>query len=481
MNEKKERQPKMTFGRALACIIGLVIVLCLGFAVIGFDTKVTFLLASIVVGIFLVAYGFKLDQVMTWYADGGRSSVDLILILMSVGTVIGTWMASGAVPTIVYYGLKMLTPTSFMIIGFLLCCIVSFFIGSSYSTLATLGVAFIGIGTGLGMNLGLVGGMVLSGAMFGDKMSPFSDTTNLAPAVSGTTVYRHINSMIYTVTPTMIITFVLYVILSRNFDTHDAEMTLVDQMLDGLDDTFNITPVLLVVPAFVLVLAFLKVHPVVALLGSSFLAIIMGLITQGNHIDPIHLIDSMGIGFSAETGVPELDSLLNRGGIVSMMEVIAWTILTLGMGNCLKEAGILDAFLDKLLVLIKKPKHLVIATLLFSLVTACLTASQYLAIMLPGLILRDQYTKFKLDKRVLSRTLEDGGTMFSFLIPWDTAGIYAASVLGVATLTYAPYAFLLWINPIIAAIYALTGLFQFKDESADKDKKSEEKNEKEEA
>ena len=207
----------------------------------------------------------------------------------------------------------------------------------------------------------------------------------------------------------------------------------------------------------------------------------MGLITQGNHIDPIHLIDSMGIGFSAETGVPELDSLLNRGGIVSMMEVIAWTILTLGMGNCLKEAGILDAFLDKLLVLIKKPKHLVIATLLFSLVTACLTASQYLAIMLPGLILRDQYTKFKLDKRVLSRTLEDGGTMFSFLIPWDTAGIYTASVLGVATLTYAPYAFLLWINPIIAAIYALTGLFQFKDESADKDKKSEEKNEKEEA
>ena len=127
----------MTFGRALACIIGLVIVLCLGFAVIGFDTKVTFLLASIVVGIFLVAYGFKLDQVMTWYADGGRSSVDLILILMSVGTVIGTWMASGAVPTIVYYGLKMLTPTSFMIIGFLLCCIVSFFIGSSYSTLAS--------------------------------------------------------------------------------------------------------------------------------------------------------------------------------------------------------------------------------------------------------------------------------------------------------------------------------------------------------
>ena len=185
MKEKdKVREVNITFGKALGCIIGLVIVLALGFAIIGLDTKVTFLLASVVVGIFLVAYGYKLEQVMTWYIDGGKSSIELILILMSVGTVIGTWMASGTVPTIIYYGLKMLTPTSFMIIGFLLCCLVSFFVGSSYSTLATLGVAFVGIGTGLGMNLGLVGGMVLSGAMFGDKMSPFSDTTNLAPAVS---------------------------------------------------------------------------------------------------------------------------------------------------------------------------------------------------------------------------------------------------------------------------------------------------------
>ena len=158
---------------------------------------------------------------------------------MSVGTVIGTWMASGTVPTVIYYGLKMLTPTSFMIIGFLLCCIVSFFIGSSYSTLATLGVAFMGIGTGLGMNLGLVGGMVVSGSLFGDKMSPFSDTTNLAPAVSGTTVYKHINSMLYTVIPATVITFLLYAILSMNVDTSNAELELVDEMLTGLYESFK--------------------------------------------------------------------------------------------------------------------------------------------------------------------------------------------------------------------------------------------------
>lgn len=476
MKEKdKVREVNITFGKALGCIIGLVIVLALGFAIIGLDTKVTFLLASVVVGIFLVAYGYKLEQVMTWYIDGGKSSIELILILMSVGTVIGTWMASGTVPTIIYYGLKMLTPTSFMIIGFLLCCLVSFFVGSSYSTLATLGVAFVGIGTGLGMNLGLVAGMVLSGAMFGDKMSPFSDTTNLAPAVSGTTVYRHINSMIYTVTPTMIITFALYTILSMKFDTHSAEMTLVDEMIHGIEATYNVTPVLFIVPVFVLTLALFKVPPVVAMISSAFLAIIMGTITQQGHIDLLTLIDSMGVGFATETGVPELDSLINRGGIVSMMEVVAWTLLTLGMGHCLKEAGILGAFLEKLLVVVKKPKHLVILTLCSSLVTACLTASQYLAIMLPGMLLRDQYTKFRLDKRLLSRTLEDGGTMFSFLIPWDTAGIYTASVLGIATVTYAPYAFLLWINPLVAAFYAIIGFAQFKDEKLlEEDRKAQE-------
>ena len=262
---------KMSFGRAAFCILCLIIVLCLGFAVFGLETKVVFLIASVVVTICLVAFGFKLDTVLLWYADGCRGSIDVVLILMSVGAVIGTWMASGVVPTIMYYGISFLTPTSFMLIGFILCCIVSFFVGSSYSTLATLGVAFMGIGTGLGMNLGLVGGMVLSGAMFGDKMSPFSDTTNLAPAVSGTTVYKHINSMIYTVTPAFIITFVLYAVLSMKTDTAGAKMETVDAMLTALHEHFNITPVLLIVPVVILTLAVLKVPPVVAMLTSAFL------------------------------------------------------------------------------------------------------------------------------------------------------------------------------------------------------------------
>lgn len=456
---------KMTFGRAALCIVCLIIVLCLGFAVFGLETKVVFLIASVVVTICLVVFGFKLDTVLLWYADGCRGAIDVILILMSVGTVIGTWMASGVVPTIMYYGISFLTPTSFMLIGFILCCIVSFFVGSSYSTLATLGVAFMGIGTGLGMDLGLVGGMVVSGALFGDKMSPFSDTTNLAPAVSGTTVYKHINSMIYTVTPAFIITFLLYLILSMRTDTSNAEMGMVDEMLDALSGSFNITPILLIVPIVVLVLAVLKVPPLVAMLTSAFLAMFMGMILQSDHYDVVTMLSALGDGFSTDTGNEMVNKLVCRGGIASMMEVVAWTLLTLGMGQTLKESGVLGAFLEKLLTIIKRPRGLVIGTLICSLCTACLTASQYLAIMLPGMLLKDSYTKFKLDKRVLSRTLEDGGTMFSFLIPWDTAGIYTASVLGISTLTYAPYAFLLIACPIVAAVYACIGFAQFKDES----------------
>lgn len=462
-------QPNLSFGKAVICIVALVAVLFLGFAVLGCDTKVVFTVAGSVIGILLVCFGCKLGDVFKWFTDGARGSMDVILILMSVGMVIGTWIVSGVVPSIIYYGLSFLTPQSFILTGFALCCIVSFFIGSSYSTLATLGVAFMGIGTGLGINPGLTAGMVLSGSLFGDKMSPFSDTTNMAPAVSGTTVYRHINSMMYTVTPAMIITVILYFILSMRLDTSGAEMGLVDEMMTGLSNNFNITPVLLIIPVFTVALMLLKLPPVIAMLASAFGAIIMALIFQQDHADFMTIINALGSGYYHESGVADIDRLLNRGGIAGMMEVVAWTVLTMGMGEMLKQSGVVGVFLEKLLSGIKKPRGLVIGTLCFSLITACLTAAQYLAIMLPGMMLKDTYTKFKIDKRVLSRTLEDGGTMFSFLIPWDTAGIYTASVLGVATLTYAPYAFLLLACPLVAVFYACTGLFIFKDESAEEE------------
>lgn len=457
-------QPQITFGKSVLCIGALIIVLFLGFAVLGIDTKVVFTIASSVIGILLACYGYKMDEIIKWFADGCKGAIEVIMILMSVGAVIGTWVTAGVVPTIIYYGLDLLTPSAFILTGFALCCIVSFFIGSSYSTLATLGVAFMGIGAGLGISPGLTAGMVVSGALFGDKMSPFSDTTNLAPAVAGTTVYKHIHSMMYTVIPAMIVTTGLYLVLSLRLDTTSAEMSLVSNIMQGLDANFNITPVLFLIPVLTIALAVLKVPPVIAMLSSSFAAVVMAFIFQGGHSDFMAILNSIGSGYYNESGVAEIDRLLNRGGIIGMMDVVAWTLLTLGMGEMLKQSGVINEFLKKLLSVIKKPRGLIIGTLGFSLVTACLTASQYLAIMLPGMMMKDSFTKFKVEKRVLSRTLEDGGTMFSFLIPWDTAGIYTATVLGVPTLAYAPYSFLLIACPLVAIVYACTGFAVFKEE-----------------
>ena len=338
---KKNITPEITFGKAIIVVIALIVVIFLGYQVFNLDTKVIFTLTAVVVGLLLLAYGFKYDEIIKMFTDGCKGSMDVCIILMCVGTVIGTWMASGVVPTIIYYGLKLLTPTSFMLIGFFLCCLVSFFIGSSYSTLATLGVAFIGIGTGLGMNLGLVAGMVLSGAMFGDKMSPFSDTTNLAPAVSGTTVWKHIGSMMYTVTPAFVISAVLYGVLGARYQTDAADLSKAEEMIAAVQANFNVTPILLIVPVLVLVLAVLKVPSVPALLASSAFAMILGFFTQEYGF--VTIVNSLGVGFSMETGSADLDSLINRGGIGSMMEVIAWTLLTLGMGQMLKDSGVLNA------------------------------------------------------------------------------------------------------------------------------------------
>ena len=460
---KAAKLPEISFGKAVIAIVVLVVILFLGFAVLDVDTKVVFTVASVAIGITLVCYGFKMNQVFQWFIDGAKGAMDVILILMAVGTVIGTWIISGTIPTIIYYGLSFLTPSTFMISGFALCCIVSFFIGSSYSTLATMGVALMGIGMGMGVNPAITAGVVLSGSLFGDKMSPFSDTTNMAPAVSGTTVYRHINSMLYTTVPAMVLTVIIYLIIGGRLGAQGADLEQVELIKNGLQANFHITPVLFIIPVLTVAMMLIKLPPVIALLGSAFIAVIFGLIFQGEHSTPIEILSAIGNGYSGDSGVADIDRLMNRGGIGGMMETVAWTILTLGMGQMLKESGIISAFLDRLLVNVKKPRGAVLSTLLFSLITSMLTASQYLAIMLPGMMLKDKYEEVGLEKRVLSRTLEDGGTMFSFLVPWDTAGIYTSSVLGVATLAYAPFACLLYLCPIIAAVYACTGFALFKE------------------
>lgn len=453
---------------AVIAMIVLALVLIGGFIVLQISTHVVFLMAIVAMGVIALISGFTKDDMQDFFIEGCKNAVLVALILMTVGTVIGSWIVSGIVPTIIYYGLELLSPKVFLVFGFFICCIISFFVGSSYSAIATLGVAFMGIGIGLNINPGLTAGMVVSGAIFGDKMSPFSDTTNLAPAVSGTDIFKHINSMLYTTVPATVITAIIYTIIGFKISGNAIDLTVIEDINHTLENHFNINPLLLVVPLLTIVLAVKKMPPLIALLLGAIAGIIAAFIFQSGHYDYQTILNSLGNGFSLESGNADVDRLLNRGGIMGMMSTSSLALLALGLGEMLQRMGVLSVVLSKMEVFIKSPRSLVLTTLGTCLITTILTASQYIAILLPGQVMKDAYTKLGIQKRVLSRTLEDGGTIFTFLIPWSTTGIFVSGVLGVQVLEYAPYAFLAILCPLIGIFYAVTGIAIFKESGKEK-------------
>ena len=422
------------------------------------------MLAIVAIGIIALFCGFTKGEVESFFLEGCKSAVLVVLILMTVGTVIGSWIVSGIVPTIIYYGLEILSPKVFLVVGFFICCVISFFVGSSYSAIATLGVAFMGIGLGLNIHPGLTAGMVVSGAIFGDKMSPFSDTTNLSPAVAGTDIFRHINSMLYTTVPATVIAAALYTVIGFSHDSGSIDMTIINDINRTLKENFHINPLLLIVPLFTIVLAVMKMPPLIALLRGAIAGTAAAFIFQSDHYSYQVILDALGNGFSIDSGNVDVDKLLNRGGILGMMSTSSLALLALGLGEMLQRMGVLSAVLSKMEIFIKSPRSLVLTTLVTCLITTLLTASQYIAILLPGQVMKDAYTRLGVQKRVLSRTLEDGGTIFTFLVPWSTTGIFVSGVLGVEVLEYLPYAFLAIICPCIAVFYAITGIAIFKEE-----------------
>lgn len=464
MEERTEKRVSLKV--ALICMLLLALVLIGGFAVFKISTHVVFLLAILLVGIVGLCSGFKVNEIETYFVDGGKNAVLVALILMTVGTVVGSWIVSGIVPTIIYYGLDMLSPSVFLVTGFFMECIISFFVGSSYSAIATLGVAFMGIGLGLGIDPGLTAGMVVSGAIFGDKMSPFSDTTNLAPAVAGTTIFRHINSMLYTTVPATIVTAILFGVIGMSSVSGELDTTAIQNINNALRANFNINPVLLIVPMFTIIIAIKKVPPLIALLLGALAGTAAAFLFQGGFYDFKTIMNALGTGFTIDSGVAEVDKLLNRGGMMGMMGTSSLALLALGLGEMLQRMGVLAVVLEKMDRFVRTPRSLVITTLATCLLTICLTASQYIAILLPGQVMKNAYTRLGIEKRVLSRTLEDGGTIFAFLIPWSTTGIYVTGVLGVPVSEYVPYTFIAFLCPLMAIFYAMTGIAIFKEKTA---------------
>ena len=384
-----------------------------------------------------------------------------IVILLLVGALAGTWKVSGIIPAMVYYGLNMVDPSIFLPLTLIVSTLVSLTTGSSYTTSATVGIALVAVGIAFNIPAGMTAGAVISGAYFGDKMSPLSDTTNLAPAMAGIDLYSHIRYMTYTTVPTYIVTLIVFILLSFNLQINSVgEMSEINNLSETIINDFYISPVLFLVPALVILLAFLKVRPIIALSFGIIGAIIFSIVFQNNILESINLSKTSSVILSVftDTSIPteniRIERLYNSGGMNSMLWTIYLTISAMVFGGTMDGIGALKKITDYLLSKAKTTFGLFASTAASCLGINIVASDQYLAIVIPGKMFKDAYEEKKLSPENLSRTLEDTGTVTSALIPWNTCGAYHYGVLGVSVTDYFIYAIFNWLSPVTTLIYA---------------------------
>lgn len=459
---------EMTTRVSVMLLLGLAGFVSYSMLYLQLPTRLTLLLSVVLTSCACLFMGHSAKQVENYIIAGIKRCGFVIAVLIIIGCVIGTWIAAGIIPSIIYYGLDILTPTSFLIGGLISCSLVSYFTGSSYACLGTMGVALMGIGQGLGLPLPLTAGLVLSGAVFGDKMSPFSDTTNLAAASAGTPLFSHIHSMLYSTIPAWLIAAVLFLYfgtssIDQNVDTHK-----VIELQNVIKSHFTISPILLIVPGLTIFLAIRKVPAVISMSCGAMLGVAAAFAFQGGFGTKMILL-SLISGLNYDFGSTEANQLFaNRGGLTSMLYPISIAILALVLGELLQRLGMLIALINGAEKFIKNTAALVISTILTCLITVMISASEYLAIVMPGEALKLLYKKRGISRKVLSRSLEDGGTIFSTLVPWSGNAVFVASTLGVATIEYLPYAFFSLLCPAISILFAITGYAIWSDENDEK-------------
>ncbi len=405
------------------------------------------------------------QNMITKVAANVESTTGALLILLFVGALSGTWLISGIIPAMIYYGLNLLSPTIFLPACVVICSIISVATGSSWTTSATVGIALIGIGNSLGFNAGMVAGAVISGAYFGDKLSPMSDTTNLAPAMAGTDLFTHIRYMMLTTVPSIILSLIAFTILGLFQQSSGAINNA--ETLTAISDSFTITPWLFLVPVIVIGLIIKKTEPLVALLIGTLLGGVFALIFQPDVVASITGADSLTIksGYeglinamtsptSVETSNQTLTDLFNAKGMSGMLSTIWLIICAMVFGGIMEAIGALSCISEALLKIATSTLGLFASTVGSCLALNITASDQYLAIVVPGKMFAKAYEERGLAPENLSRTLEDSGTVTSVLVPWNTCGAYQANVLGVDTLTYLPYAFFNIISPIMTLIFA---------------------------
>lgn len=449
------QQPHLV--HATVCFAGVVLVIGFGLFRYAIDLHSLMFVCLLWTGVNARLLGYRYPALRQQIAAAITRALPAIYIFILIGMVIASFMHSGTIAALMYYGLDWLSPGLFLAVGMLLCALMSLATGTSWGTVGTLGVVFIGIGEAMQIPLPLVAGMIVCGATFGDKMSPISDTTNLAAMSAGTSLYRHIYSMLFTTTPTFLLTLVIFAVIGRRYSAQDLGGGEIEQIQQALLHSYQLSPVLCLLPIIVLAtLSIRRVAAEITMALSIVTAVLVAWLYQGG--DPVTLLNALWLNTPGATGIANLDALLGRGGISSMSWTLLLALMALALGGILHGSGFLDVLVAGLVTQIRRVPTLFATTIGAGLLGNMAMGEAYVSIILNCQLFGPRYRELELDPALLSRSVEEGSTLTTGLIPWTTAGAFYTATLGVSALDYAPYAFFNYLNGFVSILMALLGL-----------------------
>ena len=468
--EREHKTPALW--QALLSFAGLVVVMAVGIIKFEVDPHIPMFIGVIIAAVMAMVLGYNWAEIEKMMVDGISKAMQSLLILAIVGMMIGTWLMAGTIPTMIYYGLKLLSPKVFLIATVLICSITSLATGTSWGTMGTMGLALIGIGQGLGMPVGPTAGAVLAGAYFGDKLSPLSDTTNLAPAMAGTDVFTHVKYMLKSTLVAYgaaLIFFGVYGFMHASGGNVDASQAAV--IMEGIKNTFHISPVLLLPPLVVILAIALKVPAIPGITLGMLVAAVMAPFAQtdlaifSSDLELLHngvnlgdLLSAALNGFFCNTKVEAINSLLTTGGLMNMSSSILMTIIAMMFGGIMEGSGQLAVIINTVSGRIRSDAGMIAATEVTCVLSNTVMPEQYISILVPGRMYAPAYRERGIHPKSLSNALESAGTVTSCLIPWNTCGLFIAKTLGVTAAVYAPWAVFNYTMPVICLIMAFMGI-----------------------
>lgn len=441
------------FWEAMISLASLVLGISISIVIYGLDPQIPMLIGVTVASLVAMRCGFNWNTIQNGMISGITNALPATIILILVGILIGVWILAGVVPTLIYYGLNVLSPSLFLPATVIICAISSLATGTSWGTTGTIGVALMGIGAGLGFPLPLVAGAVLSGAYFGDKMSPLSDTTNMAPALAGTDLFTHIKHMSYTTGVSFGITLVIETVLSLQYAGEVQNMERIDIIRTLLDENFTINIVMVLPPILVMFVSYRKMPAIPGIAIGILSAVLIAVGLQGAGFEAI--INAAFAGFEGDTGNSDVDSLLTRGGMDSMMYTISLVFVAMMFGGVMERTSQLRAIADKVLTLAKSNGSLIVSTVLTGIGSNMVLCDQYMSIVMGARTYAQAYRDRGLAPENLSRAVEDSATVTGNLVPWNSGGAFQAATLGVATIAYLPFAFFCWLSPLVTILFGV--------------------------